>query len=61
MTTIIPYFLQDNINSAATKLVEVSVESWKKEDNVVDDITCVVAFLDVKTTLAQHHLNQPRD
>ena len=33
---------------AANTIVRESAEQWKKKEDVIDDITCVVIFLDTK-------------
>ena len=33
---------QQDLNEAATQLVEESQRQWKKEEEVVDDITCII-------------------
>mmetsp|Transcript_14261 Transcript_14261/g.10312 ORF Transcript_14261/g.10312 Transcript_14261/m.10312 type:complete len:200 (+) Transcript_14261:897-1496(+) len=45
---VVPYWLQGNPEAACDKLVKESVAHWKKEDEVIDDITCVVVFLNIK-------------
>ena len=45
---VYPYFLKKNAEGAAENLVRHSFKRWKKEENVIDDITCIVIFLDVK-------------
>ena len=32
----------DNLHDAATALVEQSVQQWKQNEEVVDDITCII-------------------
>jgi hypothetical protein len=44
---VVPFYVKDNVQGACNKLVERAVNSWKKEDDVVDDITCVVVFIKV--------------
>ena len=46
---IVPFWLQNNPEGACEKLVKESVAMWKKEDEVIDDITIIVAFLNVKS------------
>ena len=29
-------------------MVRAAFKQWKKEENVIDDITCIVIFLDIK-------------
>jgi serine/threonine protein phosphatase PrpC len=47
--TVYPYFLQKNAEKAAETLVRASFKKWKgKETYTVDDITCIVIFIDIK-------------
>ncbi len=39
-----PYFADDDCGGAALKLINESVRCWTAEEDVVDDITCVVVF-----------------
>lgn len=45
---VYPFFLQKNAEGAAECLVRAAFKRWKKEENVIDDITCIVIFLDIK-------------
>ena len=45
---IYPFYLKKNAEGAAECLVRESFQTWKKEEDVIDDITCIVIFLDVK-------------
>jgi serine/threonine protein phosphatase PrpC len=45
---VYPFYLQKNAEGAAENLVRAAFKQWKKEENVIDDITCIVIFLDVK-------------
>jgi serine/threonine protein phosphatase PrpC len=45
---VYPFFQQKNAEGAAEALVRASFKRWKKEENVIDDITCIIIFLDVK-------------
>lgn len=45
---VYPYFLQRNAEGAAENLVRAAFKMWKKEENVIDDITCIVIFLDIR-------------
>lgn len=47
---IVPYWLQGNPEEACNKIVKESVAHWKKEDEVIDDITVVIIFLNLKGT-----------
>ena len=45
---IVPYWQQGNPEGACDKIVKESVAHWKKEDEVIDDITVIVVFLNAK-------------
>ena len=46
---VVPFFEAKNAEKAAEAVVRASYISWKKEEEgIVDDITCVIIFLDVK-------------
>ena len=45
---VFPFFLQKNAEGAAECLVRAAFKRWKKEENVIDDITCIVIFLDIR-------------
>lgn len=45
---IVPYWYSNNPEGACEKIVKESVANWKKEDEVIDDITCVVVFFNIK-------------
>ena len=42
------YYECGNIERACDVLLQTSVERWNLDDNVVDDITLIVAFFNVK-------------
>jgi serine/threonine protein phosphatase PrpC len=46
---VTPFFggKNDAPEDAANALVNASYQSWKDEEDVVDDITCVIIFLDL--------------
>lgn len=44
-----PFYEQKNAEKAAEAVVRESYLRWKREEEgIVDDITCVIVFLDVK-------------
>jgi len=46
---VYPFYAQRNAEGAGEALVRAAYKRWKKEgENVVDDITCIIVFLDVK-------------
>lgn len=49
MNIVTPFFEKRNAEGAAEALVRESYLRWKQEeDDIIDDITCVIIFLDVK-------------
>lgn len=50
-----PFFDKRNAEGAAEALVRESYLKWKsEEDDIIDDITCVIIFLDVKLPMLPH-------
>ena len=46
---MLPFFKVKNAEKAAEAIVKESFQRWKREEEgIVDDITCIVVFLDVK-------------
>ena len=45
---VYPFYLQKNAEGAAESLVRAAFKRWKREESVIDDITCIIVFLDVK-------------
>lgn len=46
---VMPFFEKRNAEGAAEALVRESYLKWKQEEeDIIDDITCVIIFLDVK-------------
>ena len=45
---IYPFYLKKNAEGAAECLVREAFKRWKKEEDSIDDITCIVVFLDIK-------------
>lgn len=45
---VYPYFASKNAEGAAEALVRASYKRWRREETVIDDITCIIIFLDVK-------------
>ena len=39
-----PYFALNQPEQAANTLVKESLKKWQKEEEVIDDITCVIVF-----------------
>lgn len=45
---IAPYWESQDIEGACEKVLKESIDKWHEEDNVVDDITFILGFLDVR-------------
>ena len=44
---VVPYWTKNDPEGAADHLINLATEKWKQEDEVIDDITCIIAFLAV--------------
>ena len=44
---VVPYWLKNDAEGAVDHLIRLSVQRWKQEDEVIDDITCTLVFLSV--------------
>ena len=42
---IAPFYIKRDPDGACEKIVKESVAAWRREDDVVDDITVIVAFI----------------
>jgi len=45
---VLPFFNKKNAEGAAESLVREAFKQWRREEDVIDDITCIVIFFDVK-------------
>ena len=45
---VYPHYFTGNAEKAAEEIVKQSFIKWKENEVLIDDITCVVLFLDVK-------------
>ncbi len=43
-----PYYIKNSPEQAGNAVVRASVQKWKENDTVIDDITCVIIFLEVE-------------
>ena len=43
-----PFLASKNAEGAAEALVRASYKKWRAEEHNIDDITCIIVFLDVK-------------
>jgi serine/threonine protein phosphatase PrpC len=44
---VLPYYEQNAPEAAANALVKAAFKKWKQEEEVIDDITVVIIFLEV--------------
>ena len=40
-----PYYLKNDAEGACEKLIKEANNAWKREDDVIDDITAIIVFL----------------
>jgi hypothetical protein len=45
---ILPYYKNGQAEQAANSIVKEAANQWKMKEDVIDDITCVVVFLDTQ-------------
>lgn len=45
---VFPFYLKKNAEGAAECLVREAFKTWRREEDSIDDITCIVIFLDIK-------------
>ena len=45
---VLPYYLKNLPETAGNALVSAATQQWNQNDNVVDDITCIIIFLEVE-------------
>ena len=43
-----PYYIKNSPEQAGNAVVRASAQKWKENDTVIDDITCVIIFLEVE-------------
>ena len=44
----LPFYATGHAEQAANTIVREAAKTWKEREDVVDDITCVVVFMDIK-------------
>lgn len=44
---VMPHYLNNSAEKAAEALIREALKKWKEEENVVDDITCIIIFLSI--------------
>jgi serine/threonine protein phosphatase PrpC len=42
-----PFYQQNTAEKAAEALIKEALKKWKQEENVVDDITCIIIYLSI--------------
>ena len=45
---IMPHYLNNSAEKAAETLIREALKRWKQEENVIDDITCIIIFLSIQ-------------
>lgn len=45
---VMPFFRQNSAEKAAEALVKESIKRWQQEDTSIDDITCIIIFLQIQ-------------
>jgi len=45
---VLPFYHSGQAEQAANTIVREAASQWKQREDVIDDITCVVVFMDVK-------------
>ena len=45
---VFPYLEKNAPEAAANSLVKEATKRWRKEEEVIDDITCIIIFLDMR-------------
>ena len=45
---VFPFYLKKNAEGAAECLVREAFKTWRREEDSIDYITCIVIFLDIK-------------
>jgi len=46
---VYPFYREQNAERAAEQLVKAAFKRWRKEEgNSIDDITCIVLFIDIR-------------
>jgi len=45
VSMITPFYIKNDPEGACEKLVKEAVAAWKREDEVIDDITIIIVFL----------------
>ena len=41
---VVPYWHRNDLKGACTQVIKEAVVSWEREEDSIDDITCIVVF-----------------
>ena len=44
---IIPHYKNNSAEKAAEAIIKESIKRWQAEDTSIDDITCIIIFLNI--------------
>jgi len=44
---VVPYWQKNDLTGAVNHLIRISEQRWREEDEVIDDITCILIFLNI--------------
>jgi len=44
---IAPFYMKNQLEAACEKVIKEATNRWKQEDEVVDDITCIIISLKI--------------
>lgn len=42
-----PFFVKHSPEAAGNALVRAAAQKWKENDTVIDDITCIIIFMEI--------------
>lgn len=48
VSLIAPFYARNDPDSACDKVVQAATAAWRREDDVIDDITVIIIFLNQK-------------
>lgn len=54
---MLPFYHKNQPEAACEKLVKEATLAWKREDEVIDDITCIVIFLKINSPVSTNNNN----
>lgn len=55
---VLPYYYKNDPDGACDKLVKEATLAWKREDDVVDDITIIVIFLKSEWIIKVYYISR---